>query len=89
MDNEKKPTLSLHPRTITVPVPIPHARVVRRHLLLLPRAREPREPHHGAELQHVLLPRHRLVLLAELPCEHLASVDVLRADEVASHFDGI
>ena len=59
------------------------------HLLLLARAREPREPHHRAELEHVLLPRHRLVLLAELARQHLAPLDVLRADKVARDLDAV
>lgn len=59
------------------------------HFLFLARAREPGEPHERAELEHVLLPRHRLVLLAELFREDLAAGNVLGADKVAGNLDAV
>ena len=64
-------------------------RLVGRSALFLTDARQPGEPHHASQLQNVFFPGHRLVLLSKFPRQRLATADVLRADEVASHFDGI
>lgn len=58
-------------------------------LLLLAAARQPREPHHCAQLQNILFPRHRLVLLPEFLGKGLAALNILGADEVGGHFDAI
>lgn len=60
-----------------------------KHLFFLTRAGEPGEPHERAELENVLLPGHRLVLLAELLSESFAALDVVRADKVACDLDAI
>ena len=57
--------------------------------LFLASARQPCEPHQRTELKNVFFPGHRLVLLAELPCESLAAVDIVRADKVARDLDAI
>ena len=59
------------------------------HLFFLARARQPGEPHQCTELENVLLPRHRLVLLAELLREVLAPRNVVRAHKVAGHLDTV
>ena len=47
------------------------------------------DAHERAELENVLLPGHRLVLLAELLSESFAALDVVRADKVACDLDAI
>jgi hypothetical protein len=56
---------------------------------LLLTASLPRKPHHRPELQHVLLPDLRLILLLELARELLAPRNVLRADKVDRDFDAV
>ena len=45
-------------------------------------ARQPGEPHHRPQLEHIFLPLHALVLFAELPRQGLATVYVFGADKV-------
>ena len=52
-------------------------------------ARQPGEPHHRPQLEHILFPLHALVLLTELLGQGLATVYILGADEVDRNLHAI
>ena len=59
------------------------------HLSQFLSARQPGEPHHRPQLQHILLPDQDLVLRSELSSEPLAPLNILRTNKVTSNFDAV
>lgn len=56
---------------------------------LLLTTRQPTEPHHGLELQNILLPRLTLILTPKLLRQLLAPLHVFRRNKVDGDLDAV
>ena len=58
-------------------------------LFLLHTARKPSVPHHRPQLKDVFFPNHGLILFSELLRQVLATLDILRTNEINGNLDAV